>query len=217
MSVILTSDHLRVVRRIKRRAIKVHFVGIVLTIILIAGFLGWNWVVRIERALIQEAYGIARYQTMEMAAKIKLLEVLRNKPMSVGQALEVTDVVLEEAPKRKIPISIVLAIMSQESSFMVGALSHEGAKGLMQIMPATFQMYSQDPGIKKNIFNSYNPAINVRVAIVYLEDLQRTHGDWGKVLGVYYSGEPNNKVNRIYVRQVMAKAGEFGLALGKNQ
>jgi len=216
MSVILTSDHLRIVRQLKRRAVLVHFVGIVLTIILIAGFLGWNWVVRIERVLIQEAYGIVRYQTTGMAAKIKLLEVLRNKPMSVGQALEVADVVLEEAPKRKVPVSIILAIMSQESSFMAGALSHKGAKGLMQIMPAIFQMYSQDPEIKKNIFNSYNPAINVRVAIVYLGDLWGTHGDWEKVLGTYYSGEPNNKVNRAYVQQVMAKADEFGLALGKN-
>jgi soluble lytic murein transglycosylase-like protein len=205
------------VKRIKRRAIKVHFVGIVLTIILIAGFLGWNWVVRIERALIQEAYGIVRYQTTEMAAKIKLLEVLRNKPMSVGQALEVADVVLEEAPRREVPIPIILAIMSQESSFMVGALSHKGAKGLMQIMPAIFQTYSEDPAIKKNIFNSYNPAINVRAAIIYLGDLRRTHEDWSKALGTYYSGEPNNKVNRAYVRQVMTKADEFGLALGKNR
>jgi len=183
--------------------------------ILLSGFLGWNWVARIERGLIRESYGVVKYKATEMAAKIKLLEVLRNKPMSVGQALEVTDVVLEEASARKIPISMILAIMSQESSFIVGALSHEGAKGLMQIMPTTLQRYSLDPGIKKNIFSSYNPAINVRVAIAYLGDLWRVHGDWAKVLGIYYSGEPNNKVNKGYVRQVMAKAGEFDSALGR--
>ena len=50
---------------------------------------------------------------------------------------EIKRLVVEEAEATRIPPSLALAVAKVESDFQAEALSHKGARGVMQIMPRT--------------------------------------------------------------------------------
>lgn len=62
---------------------------------------------------------------------------------------------------------LILAVMKQESRFLHDAVSHKGASGLMQIMPAT----GEEVARKLEIENVAHPANNIRGGIFYLKRL----------------------------------------------
>jgi len=100
--------------------------------------------------------------------------------------------------------ALVRAIMHAESWFNPGAVSHAGAQGLMQLMPATQQHYGvEDP---------FDPLQNVIGGAAYLADLLRRYeGDWQLAVAAYNSGEtavaqyngvPPYAETREYLRRV---------------
>ena len=52
---------------------------------------------------------------------------------------ECVDIVAAAAKKNDIPESLVYSVIRAESSFRAGAVSKAGAKGLMQLMPETYE------------------------------------------------------------------------------
>lgn len=76
----------------------------------------------------------------------------------------------------------VLAIVRQESDFNPFAVSIKGAKGLMQLMPATAERFG--------VNDIFDPAENVHGGIQYLRFLlDRYEGDQELVLAAYNAGE----------------------------
>lgn len=206
MSVILLETHQRVVRKIKKRGFIIHGLGILLTALVL--FL--PWVSKIEIDLIRASYGVVRHHLVGFECRYALLEILRNKPLTVGQALEVADVVMDEAKTSNVPIHVVLGVMKAESEFRADALSTAGARGLMQIMPATWNMYAGEALVGQG--SKHSPALNVRIGIRYLGDLLRQYGDMKKVLTVY-GGFVSKKPDK-YVNLVMANAERYRVQLG---
>ncbi|MDX1949549.1 MAG: lytic transglycosylase domain-containing protein [Rickettsiales bacterium] len=87
----------------------------------------------------------------------------------------------------------VLAIMRQESEFDVGALSPAGARGLMQIMPATAQMVARQLGLpyRKDRLIS-DPRYNITLGAAYLASrLKRFDGSFMLAFASYNAGEGN--------------------------
>ena len=207
MAVILKEAHERILRKVKRRHYVIHVFGSLLTLFILLSPL----ISKLESDLIRESYGAVRRHLSELNGRYALLEVLRNKPLSVGEALEVADVVFDESRANDVPIHLVLGIMSQESAFRSYAVSEKGARGLMQLMPTIWKRYIEAPSLKDET-SSFTPALNVRVGMRYLGDLFKEHRDWNKVLKTYggFVEEPPD----TYISSVMAMAEQYRARLG---
>jgi N-acetylmuramoyl-L-alanine amidase len=113
------------------------------------------------------------------------------------------------------PGSLATAIAWQESGFNNGALSSANARGIMQVMPGTWQWVQQN--LSRSRLDPRSPADNVRAGSLYLAQLLReTNGDPAMAAAAYYQGL--SSVRRIgmlpetrrYVANVMALRGRFG-------
>lgn len=118
------------------------------------------------------------------------------------------DAMIEEAAIRyKMPPALVRAVMHAESAFDPNALSHVGASGLMQLMPATARdMYVKD---------IFDPKENIEGGVRYLRVLANEFdGDMVKMVAAYnagpdavkrYNGQvPPFPETQAYVRKVIA-------------
>ena len=107
--------------------------------------------------------------------------------------------------------SLVKAVMHVESAFNPKAVSRAGARGLMQLMPATASRF----GVK----NSFDPEQNMRGGMKYLSWLNgRFGGNLSLVLAGYNAGEgavdkykgiPPYQETRDYVNKVIRMAGLY--------
>src|SRR4029077_3596460 len=73
-----------------------------------------------------------------------------------------------EAKKQNIDASFVAALIRAESNFAPRAVSRKGARGLMQLMPATAKRLS--------VRKPFDPASNVRGGVQYLRELVDRYG-----------------------------------------
>jgi soluble lytic murein transglycosylase len=70
-----------------------------------------------------------------------------------------------------VPAFLTYAIMQSESRFNPGATSWAGARGLIQLMPATAQNVAQHAGLKIDPSELYDPATNLDIGQRYLAGL----------------------------------------------
>jgi len=209
MTVILKETHEEAIRKIKKGSFKIHVLGICFTFLLSLFLMCGKVILKMEKDLAKHSYEVVRSHVIEMRTKLKLLEILRTKPISIGHALEIADVVFEESISQEIPIPMVLAIIDQESSYRNSITSEKGARGLMQLMPGTWNQYMNDPKLKKETGNSHIPTLNIRAGMAYLGDLTKKEKDWNKVLSIYVSGNRDIASNQVYIKQVFNKAKEY--------
>ena len=114
--------------------------------------------------------------------------------------------ILGHSAGTRVSPALVLALISVESAGRVDAVSHKGARGLMQLIPATAERF----GVR----DSGDPHQNIRGGIAYLDWLIREfEGDAVLALAGYNAGEgavkrsggvPNYAETRAYVPKVMA-------------
>lgn len=93
-------------------------------------------------------------------------------------------------PPRPEP-ALVHAIVRQESNFSPTAVSTAGARGLMQLMPATAQHMAKRLGLKHTHEKlTADPAYNVRLGSSYLQDLiDRFDGSYVLAVAAYNAGQ----------------------------
>ncbi|WP_376690432.1 transglycosylase SLT domain-containing protein [Wenzhouxiangella sp. EGI_FJ10409] len=100
--------------------------------------------------------------------------------------------------------ALVRAIMHAESWFEPEAVSHAGAQGLMQLMPATQRRFG--------VANPFDPLDNITAGVAYLAWLdEQFGGDLERIIAAYNAGEnavrrhdgiPPYPETREYVRRV---------------
>lgn len=100
--------------------------------------------------------------------------------------------------------ALVRAVVHAESWFKPEAVSHAGAQGLMQLMPATQRRFG--------VSNPFDPLDNVTAGVAYLAWLiEEFGGDTDRVIAAYNAGEnavrrhggiPPFPETREYVRRV---------------
>jgi LysM repeat protein len=112
------------------------------------------------------------------------------------------------------PSSLATAIAWQESGFNNNMVSVANARGIMQVIPSTWDYVQNNLGAGR--LDPSSPADNVRAGSVLLSHLLRTTGDPATAVAAYYQGL--GSVRRIgmlpetrqYVANVMALRGRFG-------
>ena len=142
-----------------------------------------------ERNLLISTIETLRLEYLASKAQREMIETLRSKPLTISQALDISDAILQQ---QHVPVEVILAIIKQESQFIPTAVSHKGAKGLMQIMPGTWKIFT-DISYKQ----VYDPVKNINIGAKYLADLYSQYGDWKMVFRAYFAG-PKNAKNRKY-------------------
>ncbi len=85
--------------------------------------------------------------------------------------------------------ALVAALILQESSFDAGALSRAGARGLMQVMPATGRRIARDKGQRFRRAALHDPETSLDFGTHYLRQMsERFSGSVEKVLAAYNAG-----------------------------
>jgi soluble lytic murein transglycosylase len=97
-----------------------------------------------------------------------------------------------EPPAGQIDPALTLALIRQESSFDPGAVSPSGARGLMQLLPATAEAVSHQLAAGGSVASlTTDPAYNMRLGTAYLQAmLERFGGSLPLALAAYNAG-PN--------------------------
>ena len=114
--------------------------------------------------------------------------------------------------------AVVRAIIHAESAYRPNALSHAGAQGLMQLIPATASRFG--------VSNAFDPAQNIRGGVQYLAWLMKRYSsDLTLVAAAYNAGEgavdrnggvPPYSETQRYVQRVGQLADRYRTALARN-
>lgn len=115
--------------------------------------------------------------------------------------------ILSAAKEHKVDPAFIAAVIRAESNGVANAVSRKGARGLMQLMPATAHRL----GVRR----PFDPKENIRGGTAYLAELAARYGDTRAdlVLAAYNAGEraveehkgvPPYRETREYVRKVLA-------------
>ncbi|MEQ9643478.1 MAG: transglycosylase SLT domain-containing protein [Alphaproteobacteria bacterium] len=119
-----------------------------------------------------------------VAALVAAPAMARTGDLDDMSKVSVQRLVLEEAKNSAVPPALALAVARVESNFNAQALSSAGARGVMQIMPATGRgEYGVHPD------ELWDARLNVQIGIDFLGRLiERYDGRWDLALSHYNGG-----------------------------
>jgi hypothetical protein len=115
--------------------------------------------------------------------------------------------ILEAATAHRVDPVLIAAVIKAESNFDPSAVSRKGARGLMQLMPATAR--------RLGVSRAFDPLENIRGGTAYLAELADRFGETAVelILAAYNAGEraveeyggiPPYRETRAYVKRVTA-------------
>ena len=139
-----------------------------------------------------------------LADSIQLILTRYSDALDRTEQLELADLLLSEAKRNRLDPLYLAALIKIESAFYTQAVSNMGARGLMQMMPATGIEMARELNMTwlgPNML--HKPALNVRLGAYYLARLlTHYHGDYRLALTAYNRGPRN-------VRILMRKSGKL--------
>jgi len=128
-------------------------------------------------------------------------------PDEVLAARPFADIISTVAATHNVDVRLVHAVIEQESAYQARARSRKGARGLMQLMPATARQYG--------VSNSYDPKANIEAGVRHLKDLL-SRLELPTALAAYNAGEgtvrrygglPPFPETQNYVRRILQRVG----------
>lgn len=105
--------------------------------------------------------------------------------------LEYTEYVKKYANEYNVDEYLVYAIIKAESNFKQDAVSHRGAKGLMQLMYSTAEDIAKRINVNLNEDNILEPDININLGTKYISMLIQKYNNTNLALAAYNAGSGN--------------------------
>jgi soluble lytic murein transglycosylase-like protein len=139
-------------------------------------------------------------------------EIAGNNHLTKEEISGYDDLIVKTSDKYRVDAALVKAIIKAESNFNHRAVSPVGARGLMQLMPATAASLQVD--------DSFHPEKNIEGGVRYLRYLMDLfNGNLPLVLAAYNSGEntvlrfknriPPYQETQTYVRRVLGYFSKY--------
>ena len=118
----------------------------------------------------------------------------QNAGPRIGGRDQIRLMVKTEAKRMRFSVPLALSVAHAESNFDPRALSHKGARGVMQIMPATsLGEYGIDPD------KLWDPRTNIRMGIHFLRRLIKRYGRTDLALSHYNGGSAVGRAGNVRV------------------
>jgi hypothetical protein len=148
---------------------------------------------------------------------LSVLAILLTPTVSATYHFDKYDIqqrVIREAKRQNIDPSLALAIAEVESNFNYQAISHAGAKGVMQIMPETAE---QVFGVSRR--RLFDPNVNIELGVKFIKKLLKRYDGRLDIALSHYNGGSGVKnrhgnlsvmpATRDYVDKVLATQQSF--------
>jgi soluble lytic murein transglycosylase-like protein len=139
------------------------------------------------------------------AAEPAATSKLTASPPAATAAFDLDQVIREASSKNRLDPDFVSSVIRAESNFKTHAISKKGARGLMQLMPAT--------AAQLGVVDAFDPKANVEAGTAHLSALlDQYHNDPIKALAAYnagahrvkqYNGVPPYRETRAYVSKIV--------------
>ena len=148
---------------------------------------------------VMEVPGVPEVPTGGVQAALVSDETLNARPFAA--------LIASVAAAHEVDARLVHAVIEQESNYHARARSKKGARGLMQLMPATARQYG--------VSNSYDPKANIEAGVRHLKSLM-SRLDLPVALAAYNAGEgtiqrygglPPYPETQAYVRNILRRLG----------
>jgi len=139
-------------------------------------------------------------------------QIIRHSKIDQPLALKLASIINTESKKYNIDPYLILSVIQVESRFSPTAVSHRGARGLMQLLPTTGRYVANKYDLPlKNTRSLFDPATNIRLGIAYLSYLENIYGNMDYALFAYNHGpKKSNQIQKsfrkskpYYVKAVM--------------
>jgi soluble lytic murein transglycosylase-like protein len=133
---------------------------------------------------------------LEQTISERIINLLLAEGMETEYLNQVVHSLLRNSQEQDIPVPIFLSLMKYESLFKAQVVSSQGAAGIMQIHPPTWDYYVNKMNLNVSRESMYDPSINIEVAAAILRDLKNRYeamgyGEdvvWDYVLSAYFKG-----------------------------
>lgn len=131
-------------------------------------------------------YRTGRLVRTTVVVEPKVVEAKTIAPLEVGGPEKpanapLEDIVVDAANRHGVDPDLVHSVIKAESNYNPMAVSTAGARGLMQLMPATARQLG--------VHNAFNPKDNIEGGVKYLRYLQDKFHDPALALAAYNAGE----------------------------
>jgi len=164
----------------------------------------------------EDAQGVIHLTNVPTESGIKYTLVMKEKRILLDRKLgdnmsQYDDLIVKASEKHKVEPALIKAIIKAESNFNHRAVSPKGARGLMQLMPATASSL--------NVNDSFHPENNIEGGVRYLRYLLNYfNGSLPLALAAYNAGEgavikhrgvPPYRETQVYVQRVLSYLDRF--------
>jgi soluble lytic murein transglycosylase len=136
---------------------------------------------------------IATTIVLAVCAVLALRPAFHHAVTEISLPLRHEDIIRQQAHDKGLDPALIAGVIYAESRFIDDRTSSAGAKGLMQLTPATAQyIATKSGGTAFHVSDLGTPQVNIAYGAYYLKYLMRRYGDdVPLVLAAYNAGEGN--------------------------
>lgn len=140
----------------------------------------------------EQVTGVANRESVKKEEAVSLIvDHIRDKNVRLGEVKlkNIAEMVYDESMRYNVDYRLVLAIMKIESNFKHDAVSHKGARGLLQVKPSCAKFIAPDAGVKwRGAKTLDEPEKNIKIGVHLFSSLVEDFQSINMALHAYHVG-----------------------------